>query len=491
LFNEGDHVMAVAAKGAAAADNPGMGKDDLKKNIKLSKRRHINVALALGGDGKAIIVMDKMKRGQPLSADLHKKAKDAKSPRWGVIEVDKEDPKRCIFILNKGGGGFARKLILALKGTGYNKVTIKLEDGSVDEDEAGEDDGVSTDDDGDQDDDDDADEQTASAKPAADDETEQTSASSDSDQDTQQTQGQDSGDGGDSGGDTDTQQTSASGDQDGQQNGQLDAGTLTKQLTTLIGQMVKAIGSDPTQKVALTQLAVSARESLKQGDLQGASAAMDNLKSAMGQGGGSSNGSGDQSSAQPTDSDGSAQASNGSAQPDSTDTSNQADASSGDDGSDGSTQSNGSAQPDQSGDDDSLDASHQAKAPAIAKAKTAWNATLQKVEGDLGKLHNAFGGAFKGHDQEQEISKAFKSKVDGVLQSFDKELSEVLESVNKARGRREREEMVKRAHAILAQHRQRVTSDQTIVQIDANPFVSLSIGKTMSTTIDALTRAIS
>jgi hypothetical protein len=470
----------MAPPGKDADENPGMGKDELKKSLKLAKRRHMHVALALGGDGKPIIMMDKMKKGQPLYGELHKKAKDAKAPKWGAVEIDKQDPKRAIFILNKGGGGLARKLIVALKGTGYNKVTIKLEDGTVDEDETGEDDGIAMDGDDDQDDDADTDEQGVSADaPAADDETTQQNASSSSDQSAQPTQSQDT---------TDTtaspDTSSTSNDQSSQQNGQLDAGALAKQLTTLVGQMVKAIGADPTKKVALTEMAVSARESLKQGDLQAASAAMDNLRAAMGQGGDGT----DQSSSQPA-------SSNGSAQPDTTDASTSADASSqsnGSDGSantDGSTQSDTSAQPAQQ-DDDSLDASAQARAPAIQKAQTAWNATLQKVEGDLGKLHNAFGGAFKGHDQEEEIGKAFRTRVDGVMQQFDKELHEVLESVNRARGRREREEMVKRAHEILARHRRRIESDQTIVQIDANPFVTMSIGKTIGTTIDALTRAI-
>jgi hypothetical protein len=470
----------AAPPGKGADDNPGMGKDELKKSLKLAKRRHMHVALALGGDGKPIIMMDKMKKGQPLYGELHKKAKDAKAPKWGEVEIDKQDPKRAIFILNKGGGGLARKLIVALKGTGYNKVTIKLEDGTVDEDEAGEDDGIAMDGDDDQDDDDDTDQQGVSADaPAADDETTQQSASSSTDQAAQPAQSQDT---------TDTtaspDTSSSSADQTTQQNGQLDAGTLAKQLTGLVQQMVKAIAADPTTSKALSQLAISARESLKQGDLQGASAAMDNLQSAMGQGGAST----DQSSSQPA-------ASNGSAQPDTTDASTSADASSqsngtnGSTGTDGSTQSDTSAQPAQQ-DDDSLDANAQARAPAIAKAQTAWNATLQKIEGDLGKLHNAFGSAFKGHDQEEEIGKAFRSRVEGVMQSFDKELHQVLESVNKARGRKEREEMVRRAHEILARHRKQVQSDQTIVQIDANPFVSMSIGKTLGTTIDALTRAI-
>jgi hypothetical protein len=462
----------MAPPGKDADENPGMGKDELKKSLKLAKRRHMHVALALGGDGKPIIMMDKMKKGQPLYGELHKKAKDAKAPKWGAVEIDKQDPKRAIFILNKGGGGLARKLIVALKGTGYNKVTIKLEDGTVDEDEAGEDDGIAMD--GDEDEqDEDADEQGVSADtPAADDETTQQNANGSGDQNTQQTQGQDTTDS------TASPDSSSSNDQNGQQNGQLDAGALAKQLTTLVGQMVKAIGADPTKKVALTELAVSARESLKQGDLQAASAAMDTLRTAMGQGGDS----GDQSSPQPA-------ASNGSAQPDTSDASSSADASGQSNGTDGSSQSDGAAQPDQQ-DDDSLDSSAQARAPAIAKAQTAWGATLQKVEGDLGKLHNAFGSAFKGHDQEEEIGKAFRSRVEGVMQSFDKELHEVLESVNRARGRREREEMVKRAHEILARHRRRIESDQTIVQIDANPFVSMSIGKTIGTTIDALARAI-
>lgn len=467
----------MAPSGKGAEETPGMGKDDLKKNLKLSKRRAIHVALAMS-EGKPVLLMDKMKRGQGLDRDLKKQASDAKDHRWGVVHVEKDDPKRAVFVINKALGGLARKLIIALKGTGYNKVTIKLEDGSVAEDEAGEDDGIDmSGEDEDDDMDADGDEQQASDQSADsdgdtdNDSASQQNASADSDQDTS-AQIQDDAS---ASGDTDSQQTS--GDQT-DPSGQLDAATIAKQLTGLVNDAVKAIAADPTKKNALLGLANDARQSLKQNDLQGAAAAMDNLRAAMGQSTDTSSSANSNGSAQP---DASA-SSNGSAQPDTSDGSADAD---------GSSQQDASAQADQSGDDDdALDESHKARAPAIQKAQTAWNATLQKVEGDLGKLHNAFGSAFKGHDQEEEIGKAFRSRVDAVMEAFDQELHEVLESVNRARGRREREEMVKRAHAILARHRQRIQADQTIVQIDTNPFVSLSIGKTIGTTIDALTRAI-
>src|SRR5258708_5605388 len=129
--------MAVAAKEQESA---GMDKAELKKTLILAKRMPMHVALALDGAGAAIVVLDKIKKGETIVRELKSKAKDSKSHRFGMCVIDEENPKRAIFTVNKAaGGGMARKLIKALKGTGFSKVIVKLEDGTIDEPEEDED----------------------------------------------------------------------------------------------------------------------------------------------------------------------------------------------------------------------------------------------------------------------------------------------------------------------------------------------------------------
>jgi hypothetical protein len=55
-----------------------------------------------------------------------------KNLRWGKAEVDVDaDPKLVVLILNKPAPGMARRLKKTLKGTGFTKIEIRNEDGSV------------------------------------------------------------------------------------------------------------------------------------------------------------------------------------------------------------------------------------------------------------------------------------------------------------------------------------------------------------------------
>ena len=131
-----------------------------------------------------------------------------------------------------------------------------------------------------------------------------------------------------------------------------------------------------------------------------------------------------------------------------------------------------------------------AAAATIAKARTAWTATRQKVEADLGKLQDQFGTAFKGHEQEDQIAKKFRDRVETVLETLDEGLATTLDSVNKAKDPGERAKLVQQAHTLLQKYQQHVATDPTIAALDANPFAPMAVARTMSATIDALSRSI-
>lgn len=119
----------------------GMELADLKRLLMKSKAEPVNVAVGLSGK-TAVMMLHKMKQPRAVSKDLEGKFKDLKTPRWGTAFVDTdEDPKLVILTLNRAGGGLGRRLKKTLKGTGFSKVRIQLEDGTVDEDIGEEDEG--------------------------------------------------------------------------------------------------------------------------------------------------------------------------------------------------------------------------------------------------------------------------------------------------------------------------------------------------------------
>src|SRR5258708_5894901 len=254
--------MAVAAKEQESA---GMDKAELKKTLILAKRMPMHVALALDGAGAAIVVLDKIKKGETIVRELKSKAKDSKSHRFGICVIDEDNPKRAIFTVNKAaGGGMARKLIKALKGTGFSKVIVKLEDGTVDEQEEDEDEEEEGEGDG---------LRMRSPEVLNDEPDQQSQPESDAEPPPAQTA--DAGDTTQGGGDA-----PATGEQT-QRGGGLNAGDLAKKLTELAKQMMGVIAADPTQKDGLVELATSARASLEKGDLQQAGASMDLLREVM------------------------------------------------------------------------------------------------------------------------------------------------------------------------------------------------------------------
>jgi hypothetical protein len=206
-------------------------------------------------------------------------------------------------------------------------------------------------------------------------------------------------------------------------------------LTAVVKQLMPIVAADPSQRDALKGIVAQAQTSLKSGDFQTASGHVDSLKAMLDAGG------------TPAD----------------------------------------AASPQAS---DPQAAAAKPAAPHITKARVAWVATRQKVEKDLGGLHDAFASAFKGHDKEADLVKAFRSRVDTVLDTLDEKLSHKLDDLNNATDSAQRAKLVQEAQRILGDYEKHVASDQTIAALDSNPFVPLSIQKTMNATLAALSKAI-
>jgi hypothetical protein len=114
----------------------GMDKGEMKKLLMKSKKEPVNFSFGMGSDASfALLMLDRIKAPKAVEKELEKKFSDAKNTRFGSAEVDtEEDAKKVKFIVNKPISGFGRKLVKTLKGTGFTKVQILLEDGTSVED---------------------------------------------------------------------------------------------------------------------------------------------------------------------------------------------------------------------------------------------------------------------------------------------------------------------------------------------------------------------
>lgn len=521
---------------AAAKEPVGMARADLKRLLRLASKDPIHAAFALGGDGKPIVILDKRKQPRALEKSIKDQAPEAKNSRWGTVSIDPNEPKLARFMVNKAASGMARKLVIALKGTGCNKVQILLEDGTPVESCEGE-------------------------------------PEEDQDQEDQQSEaaaqgGEDAAD--DSDADSDPDAAPPSGSDPAPTDGQPDAATLTGTLTALVKRMMDVIANDPSKKAALAELATDAQASLKRGDLAQAAAGIDVLQQAIDGASGTTSAGQDQDpiagqdsigGQDPADSPATASADTA----DTDDTMPQDPASSG--GADPQSQAGPSLSPDfapptsgqdaaglmasltavvkrlmpivaadpsqrdalkgivaqaqaslksgdlqiASGHVDSLQAmlaggggpgaavgqtagapaaATNGAAPQVTKASLAWVATRKKIEADLAKLKSTVMAACQGVDIESALEAGFREKVEPVLGQLDESLAQKLQEVNGANDAAQREKLVREAKGIIQRYQAFVASSSTIAHLDANPFVPLTISKTLTATLSTLDRAV-
>ncbi|HKM63291.1 MAG TPA: hypothetical protein VJY39_12465 [Acidisphaera sp.] len=119
-----------------------MDKGELKKLLMKSKKEPVNCAVGMG-DGKksqpGLILLDRVKAPKAVLKELEKQFPGATNTRWGSVFVDTDlDAALVQLQLNKAASGIGKRLVKSLKGTGFTKVKVMLEDGSVAEEEADE-----------------------------------------------------------------------------------------------------------------------------------------------------------------------------------------------------------------------------------------------------------------------------------------------------------------------------------------------------------------
>jgi hypothetical protein len=117
-----------------AAETPptGMDRAEMKRLLLKSKHEPVNCAIGIGNDKSvALLMLARNRSSKSLQGDLQKDFPTAFNTRFGTAVVDTDDdPTLVKFMLNKAVTSMARRLVKTLKGTGFRKVQVLLEDGS-------------------------------------------------------------------------------------------------------------------------------------------------------------------------------------------------------------------------------------------------------------------------------------------------------------------------------------------------------------------------
>jgi CHASE3 domain sensor protein len=120
----------------------------------------------------------------------------------------------------------------------------------------------------------------------------------------------------------------------------------------------------------------------------------------------------------------------------------------------------------------------------------AWIATRAKVDNEIAKLRDALSSAYQGHGAAEHLDKTFQTRVEAMLSVLDHSLAEKLDEVSKATDPGQRTQLVQQARQIMQRYETYVANEPLIAKLDANPFVPISIQKTLTATLAALSSAL-
>ncbi len=367
--------MAVSMK-------TGMEKAEMKKLLMRSKSEPVNCAIGLGENAAlGLLMMHRTKTGKACESLLKTEFPDAKNLRWGTAFVDADDnPKLVKITLNRAVAGMAKRLTKTLKGTGFNKVLIVLEDGATVEahEEADETDAVA------------AAGATPAAAPVAADAPEAPPA---------------------------PPPPPAAGATPEQKAAQTAA--LAKALAALAAQIPAAAGADAARKAVLMKFATDANVNIKTGNLTYAATSLNQLKIAL----------------------------------------------------------------------ETKPASAASPAEVASKSRIAWGGAQRRVEADVEKLRDALAATYAGQAVAAEVDAKFQAKVAPVLSTFDDSLMTVLDKLEEA-AEAQRAPLIAEARAILKTYLTYAMSEPLLADLDANPFVPLTIRSTVTTTLSSLAKTL-
>lgn len=130
-------------------------------------------------------------------------------------------------------------------------------------------------------------------------------------------------------------------------------------------------------------------------------------------------------------------------------------------------------------------------APAIVYTQTrlAWGATRKKIQAELQKLEKAILESYQGNAVLPQVTQGVR-KLDGVLAMFDESLNDTLDSALNATDPAAKQGFHDEARAIIARYQGFLASDPIVKELDANPFVPITVQATLTSTLSTLASKI-
>ena len=130
-----------------------------------------------------------------------------------------------------------------------------------------------------------------------------------------------------------------------------------------------------------------------------------------------------------------------------------------------------------------------AGAVVYAKSRLAWIAARQRMTSDIEKLRSELANTYKDAGLAAEVEKSYHSVVAPLLESLDESLADKLDDATNATDPTQRAKLVAEAREIMVRYEEAL-KNPVIADLDGNPFVPLTIQKTLSATLTGLSAAI-
>jgi hypothetical protein len=122
----------------------------------------------------------------------------------------------------------------------------------------------------------------------------------------------------------------------------------------------------------------------------------------------------------------------------------------------------------------------------VSNAKLVWEDTLTTVEGEVEKLRSAMAGHYKGHGFADHLDRVFAAKIEPMMGKLDRSLIAKLDAITKTGDHAEHIKLVGEARAIIKDFESYLAGEPIIAKLDANPFVTLGIGKKLTSALQTL-----
>ena len=135
------------------------------------------------------------------------------------------------------------------------------------------------------------------------------------------------------------------------------------------------------------------------------------------------------------------------------------------------------------------DAGAAAGAVIYGKSRLAWLAARQKMVSDIEQLRAAIAATYQDDPAAPEVASSYASTVQPIIEGFDTALADQLDAAVSATDPAKRGELVGQAKATIGRY-QTFLDAPLIADLDANPFLPLTIHATLSNTLAALSKTI-